>query len=240
MSKKTCPWSVSEPLKHEKIEPPEEHARLFFKCEYGCVKVLRDLALKKGLAFCDQIFEHFSDKYTGRSILKELPPRHTSDLYYLERIILTNVVQADGHVILADTFSLLNHSCTSNTSISFDEDMGMVYVFATANICKDDQLFFSYLDESDLKNESKERIETLYRRYNFICDCSRCHQEDNTKSLQYPRTKNAPDVGNGDVFLFAPQFHPLVQNTAFLKLTKTSCVFRFADQNLFHLQTFFD
>ncbi len=50
--------------------------------------------------------------------------------------------------------------------------MGMVYAFATANICKDDQLFFGYLDESDLKNESKERIETLDRRYPLVCEVS--------------------------------------------------------------------
>ena len=61
-----------------------------------------------------------------------------------------------------------NHSCTPNIIFNFDTKTGYMVVKATRNIKKGEELFNSYLNNKNLKNN---HMEYLYEHYGFNCEC---------------------------------------------------------------------
>lgn len=65
--------------------------------------------------------------------------------------------------------SFINHSCDPNAVVGFDE--GRIYVKALKEIKEGEQIFISYVDNT---NQFELRQKELLERYFFKCNCSKC------------------------------------------------------------------
>ncbi|KAK9448972.1 uncharacterized protein V1518DRAFT_450943 [Limtongia smithiae] len=72
-------------------------------------------------------------------------------------------------IMLDNVISFFNHSCDPNVYLIFDR--GRVRVRTARNITKGEELFISYIDNTQ---SYPERIEQLQKRYYFTCDCPSC------------------------------------------------------------------
>jgi hypothetical protein len=79
---------------------------------------------------------------------------------------------ATGDNYLFELLCRANHSCAPNLSRSFQGDMVLVKMLRRA--AKGEALCLSYLSEADLGRPTEERRELLHRRFNFLCECTRC------------------------------------------------------------------
>lgn len=76
----------------------------------------------------------------------------------------------------APTIACVNHSCAANAMLIYG-DSGKLYMFATRDIAKDEQIFRDYINNNSdvLYWDSRRRM--LKSRFHFICKCTRCEAE---------------------------------------------------------------
>ncbi|KAM5494755.1 hypothetical protein MaudMau93_000053 [Microsporum audouinii] len=74
----------------------------------------------------------------------------------------------------------VNHSCDPNAVVGFDE--GNITVRALRTIEPDEQVFISYIDNT---NPFEIRQKELAERYFFTCRCSKCLQGDKAREDQF-------------------------------------------------------
>ncbi|WEW58490.1 hypothetical protein PRK78_003958 [Emydomyces testavorans] len=82
-----------------------------------------------------------------------------------------------------------NHSCSPNAAVEFDQ--GKLWLRALRDIEKGDQIFVSYIDNTD---PYAIRQSQLSKRYFFDCKCPKCEREKDTLNDGFLRDVTALDL----------------------------------------------
>ncbi|KAK2868076.1 hypothetical protein FQN49_003181 [Arthroderma sp. PD_2] len=82
---------------------------------------------------------------------------------------------------------LINHSCNPNAVVGFDE--GDITIKAIRKIKSDEQIFISYIDNT---NPFDIRQKELAERYYFTCNCSKCAEGDKAREDQFLSSGSSP------------------------------------------------
>lgn len=82
--------------------------------------------------------------------------------------------QSDGHMILCERISRLNHSCCPNCESTFHEDINQKQIYASRAIRKGEELCISYID---VRATRSKRLELL-GMWGFQCACDACASQD--------------------------------------------------------------
>lgn len=75
-------------------------------------------------------------------------------------------------ILLFDTVSFINHSCTPNATQFFINNK--IMFFTTRKITQGEHLTFSYVKEFHSHMHTKDRRKILRQKFDFICRCDRC------------------------------------------------------------------
>ena len=99
----------------------------------------------------------------------------------LEKVIETNgFVVENGHAtVVFECISRLNHSCHSNAAFSWDADASMGVVKVKRPIAAGDEVSLNYGATS---GDTQARRQYLEKRFNFVCACPLCTDEDEDDS----------------------------------------------------------
>ena len=66
----------------------------------------------------------------------------------------------------------VNHSCIPNCVVTFNRNFE-AYVYARRNIAAGDELFHTYVQETDPLDERRREL----KLYGFTCTCAKCERE---------------------------------------------------------------
>eukprot|EP00928_Gymnodinium_smaydae_P076626 TRINITY_DN59672_c0_g1_i1.p1 TRINITY_DN59672_c0_g1~~TRINITY_DN59672_c0_g1_i1.p1 ORF type:complete len:320 (+),score=45.92 TRINITY_DN59672_c0_g1_i1:53-961(+) len=107
----------------------------------------------------------------------------------VDGVFLTNGVQTRPFdSVLCEHISRVNHSCTPNCELAWNDSLGCMDLFARTNIPAGTELCISYIDERATR---KERSEAL-KEWNFVCTCHAC---SNASSASDERRSRLQELG---------------------------------------------
>lgn len=91
--------------------------------------------------------------------------------------------------------SMINHSCSPNAQIKFNDNSSTLTLVALKAMKPGDEISISYLNECELDQSRHSRQKILRENYLFICECERCYKE----SGQADVTSDEESIDEDDV-----------------------------------------